>query len=241
MSRFKELLKSSFAWAGVDVRDIKHTEDAILRRMLMELRPAVVIDVGANVGQYGRKVRRLRYSGRMVSYEPLVAAHAELSRLAESDPQWTVAPRSAVGREDGSLMIHVARDSVSSSLMPSTNFLTDAAPRVTPVDQQQTPIVSLDSPAAVATEGSVFLKVDTQGYELEVLGGATEVLKRVCGLQLELSLVPLYSGAPTIADVLGYVVSIGFEPFQLVPGFRDDRTGRLLQAEGFFVRAEQRL
>jgi hypothetical protein len=89
----------------------------------------------------------------------------------------------------------------------------------------------------IPATGTILLKVDTQGYEMEVLKGAGGLLGRTVALQLELSLVPLYEGAPTIAQMISFAADNGFELFNLIPGFRDKRSGRLLQADGFFVRA----
>jgi hypothetical protein len=85
-------------------------------------------------------------------------------------------------------------------------------------------------------EGDLFLKVDTQGYELEVLLGASGLLPRITAMQLELSLIPLYAGAPVMVEMLQYLQSCGYQLFQFVPALRDERSGRLLQAEGFFLR-----
>jgi hypothetical protein len=73
---------------------------------------------------------------------------------------------------------------------------------------------------------------------MEVLKGAEGLLQRTAAIQLELSLVPLYEGAPKFVDMIAYVESKGFELFSLVSGFSDRRIGRLLQVDGFFVRPE---
>ncbi len=82
------------------------------------------------------------------------------------------------------------------------------------------------------------IKIDTQGYELEVLAGATGLLPQTMALQLELSLVPLYEGAPAFVDAVHYMESRGFELFSVAPGFKDRRSGRLLQMDGVFLRRE---
>jgi hypothetical protein len=89
-------------------------------------------------------------------------------------------------------------------------------------------------------EGPLFLKIDTQGYEMEVLKGSTKLLPRITALQLELSLSPLYDGAPTFTEMVSFVESEGYEMFGIVPGFKDPRIGRLLQLDGFFVRTASR-
>jgi hypothetical protein len=78
--------------------------------------------------------------------------------------------------------------------------------------------------------------MDTQGYEEEVLNGAAGILSRVVAIQMEISLVPLYQGAPTFVHILSAMGDHGYHLFQVVPGFRDGVTGQLLQVDGIFVR-----
>ena len=83
--------------------------------------------------------------------------------------------------------------------------------------------------------GGIFLKIDTQGYEKEVLRGATGLLSRIVAMQVEISLIPLYDGAPTLAAMVEYIETLGYEMFNLVPGFKDLNTGRVIQVDGLFV------
>jgi FkbM family methyltransferase len=236
VQQLKDFIKWSAARVGVDIRSSKHTESAILGSILRRLRPISVLDVGANVGQYAQRLRAAGFRGTVVSFEALEGAHGRLVEAARADPTWIVAPRAAVGAHAGTLDFNVSADVVSSSVLPVTKLLQEAAPRVTYVGHERTPCVRLDSLTGLLPEGNLFLKVDTQGYELEVLRGASALLPRIVAMQLELSLIPLYEGAPAMTEVLQHVQSRGFELFQLVPALRDERSGRLMQAEGFFVR-----
>jgi hypothetical protein len=92
------------------------------------------------------------------------------------------------------------------------------------------------APALLPKSGELFLKIDTQGYEHEVLMGASGILDRTAAIQVELSLIGLYRGAPTFTEMVGYIEGLGYEIFSIVPGFKDLKTGQLLQVEGFFVR-----
>ena len=76
----------------------------------------LVFDVGANVGQFGSEIRTMGFAGRIVSFEPLSAAHARLSAAAKRDPAWSVHPRCAIGDHDGTVEINIAGNSVSSSI-----------------------------------------------------------------------------------------------------------------------------
>jgi len=232
----RDLVKRCAARLGVDIRSSKHTESAILASLLRDLQPVSVLDVGANVGQYVRRLRAAGFHGKVVSFEALTGAHARLVQAAGSDPNWLVAPRAAVGSESGSVEINVAANVVSSSILPLTKLLEEAAPAVAYVERQIVPCVRLDALGELLPAGNLFLKVDTQGYELEVLRGAVGLLPRITGIQLELSLVPLYAGAPAMAEMLRHLEAWRYELFQFVPALRDERNGRLLQGEGFFLR-----
>ena len=236
MQYLKSLGKKGARRLGVDVRSIKHTEEGILRLLLTRLQPSVVLDVGANVGQYVRQVRAAGYRGSIISFEALAAAHAALVQAARTDPSWTVAPRAAIGSHEGTVEINVTANTAGSSLLPSTALLTQAAPQAEYVGRESCRCMRLDAYDGIPARGTVFLKIDVQGFEIEVLQGATTLLPRLCAIQLELSLVPLYQGAPVMTEVIRYLDERGFELFQLQPGFRDERDGRLLQADGYFVR-----
>src|SRR5207249_8140221 len=85
----------------------------------------------------------------------------------------------------------------------------------------------------------ILLKLDVQGFELEALKGAAGSLPRIRVVQAELSLAPLYKDAPLFAEVVSYLENQGFEMFTIIPGFKDGKSGRLLQADGIFVRRER--
>jgi hypothetical protein len=138
--------------------------------------------------------------------------------------------------------MNVSANLVSSSVLPMLGAHLDAAPESRYVRQLTVAVERLDElvPALLPPAGQLLIKVDTQGYELQVLQGATDLLPRTVAIQLELSLLPLYEGAPTFTELIAFVQSIGFELFSIIPGFRDPRSGRLLQADGFFVRAAMR-
>jgi hypothetical protein len=88
----------------------------------------------------------------------------------------------------------------------------------------------------VSESDRVFLKVDAQGAEADVLAGAGEALKHVVGLQLELSLQPLYEGGATIELVLAELRERGFAPVWFTPGFKHPAKHQLLQVDGLFFR-----
>jgi len=88
------------------------------------------------------------------------------------------------------------------------------------------------------SERNVYLKIDTQGFEKQVLDGAARNLPRIDFVQIELSLAPLYAGALLLPEMNAYLVSLGYRLVALEPGFSDAKTGALLQLDGIYQRVD---
>ncbi len=210
-----------------------------LAKMLVAEQVDLVIDVGANSGQYARSLRSAGYSQRILSFEPLSTAHAALEASARLDEKWAVAERMAMGDHDGVVTINIAGNSASSSILDMLDSHRHAAPYASYVGSEEVPVRRLDSVQHPFLDESTrpFLKIDTQGYESRVLKGATGLLKRVKGVQVELSLCPLYDGQVLWRDIIDLLEASGFELWSLFPEFLDPDTGRMLQCDGIFFRA----
>jgi FkbM family methyltransferase len=236
----KELIKSVLRWLGLDVRryQIATSESAQLKALLDQHRVDLIIDVGANTGQFGQHLRRIGYRGRIVSFEPLPAAWEALRRHAHGDRLWEVAPRTAVGRTSGEITINVANNSVSSSVLPMLDAHHDAAPASRYTGTEVVPMNSLNALALpyLRADTISLVKIDTQGYEEQVLAGAGEVLARAAGVQIELSLLPLYAGQPSFRETVSRLEDMGFQLWAVWPAFTDPRSGRMLQLDALFFR-----
>jgi FkbM family methyltransferase len=238
-----DAIKLAFRRCGFELRRFAPASSYVaqLRSMLSWHRINLVFDVGANVGQWGRELRsQVGYAGRIVSFEPMCAAHARLERAAHDDPLWQVAPRAAIGAQEGLVTLNVAANSQSSSLLPMLAAHVDAAPGSEYAATEEVRIAQLDALAMqyLQPDSTVFLKIDTQGYEKQVLHGAARTLARVQGVQLELSLVPLYEGQALLPELTSLVQDSGFELWALTPAFADPRSGRLLQVDATFFRRQ---
>jgi len=232
-------LRDLLGRAGIEVhrRTIHNSAELRLAHLLREAGIDLVLDVGANAGQYAAGLRLFGYAGRIVSFEPLSSAHEQLSCAARRGG-WEVAPRMAIGDVDREISIHLAGNSVSSSILDMLPTHESAAPGSAYVSSETVPMRRLDGVAGdyLAGARSVLLKIDTQGYEDRVLTGAAGILDRVAAIQTELSLIPLYAGQPLFDDMRRRIEAIGFELYAVFPGFVDERTGRTLQLDGFFRR-----
>ena len=233
-------LRNLLVRAGVEVnpRTIHYSQGVQLVRLLQHLGTDLVLDVGANVGQYGSELRLYGYRGRIVSFEPLATAHAALERAARRSREWTAAPRMAIGDADGEIEMQIAGNSVSSSILDMLPAHEKAAPGSAYVAREKVALRRLDGVAGQYLAGArrVLLKIDTQGYEDPVLTGAAGVLDRITVIQTELTLVPLYAGQRLFDEMRARIEGMGFELFAVFPGYVDERSGRTLQVDGFFVR-----
>lgn len=207
--------------------------------MLNWLPAQAVLDIGANIGQYGSALRAGGYKGRIVSCEPLSDAYAHLERRSARDASWTVV-RTAVGDVPGETTINVSANSYSSSLLPMTDAHRDAAPGSEFVTTQTVPVTTVRD--LVAEQGvdpaRALLKVDTQGFESAVLDGAGELVGQFAALALELSFVPLYEGQALYDDLVERLTKAGYTLYGIDAGFGDPVTGRMLQCDGLFVRTD---
>jgi len=211
---------------------IHHTLHGLLRHQQINL----VLDVGANEGQFGKELRASGYRGRIVSFEPLAEPYERLRRCAAADPDWAVAERTAVGSETGTITINLSQASTSSSILPMLPAHAEAAPQTVYVSKETVPIHRLDDLYRLAPDDRMLLKIDVQGYERQVLAGAPNLLAGCRAVILEMSLVPLYEGQTLALDLWQFMAQQGFEAWALETGFRHKDTWRMMQVDGLFIR-----
>ncbi len=234
--RLSGLVQRAGAVLGLHVTRIDNTLPFKRRRLLEEHAVDVVLDVGANVGGYVAELRRHGYGGRIVSFEPIAAAWAELERRHGGDARWR-GVHTALGERDGSAELHVAGNVVSSSLRAVTARSVQAAAATATARVERISVARLDSLRGrlLAPGERALLKIDVQGFEREVLAGARDTLAQVVALELELSLVELYAGQALLPEMMALAAQLGFRPVWLERGFKDPASGHLLQMDGLFL------
>jgi len=236
----RQLVHTAIHAIGYDVKAYQPSSSAVAQwmRMLAAHSIDVVLDVGANVGQFGTGLRSAGYRGLIVSFEPLSSARAKLKAAAGRDPLWKIAEQAALGASDGEVELNIAGNSASSSVLPMLLRHSAAAPESVYVGSERVPLRRLDdlAPAYVDDRSKTFLKIDTQGYEDKVLEGGLRTLERAIGLCVELSFVPLYGGQLLYKEMVPRLEALGFELWNVSPALIDARDGRLLQVDGTFFR-----
>lgn len=205
---------------------------AILARPETDL----VIDVGAHAGEYGSSLRAEGYRGPIVSFEPVRSQFERLSATAAGDGAWECRNRAA-GSEAKTATINVSgNDGFSSSLLEMKAAHEEAVGSSRYERSEEIQVVSLDEELGEfdRSRRHAYLKVDTQGFEHEVLKGGGGVLAGCRAVELELSLTPLYEGQLLAGEMIELMREHGFRPTHLEPEFVDPTSGELLQLNGLF-------
>ncbi len=197
-----------------------------------------VLDVGANHGQYAKRLRRHGYRGRIVSFEPTAEAFARLSKAAENDPAWHVR-HCGLGREESTAEIHVGWNTMN-SLLPASDYGRDRYKRFHTTRTEEILVRRLDDVLDEALDGiddpRPFLKMDTQGYDLEVYAGGGERIADFVGLQSEVAVLRLYEGSPPMGESVATYEAGGFEITGMYPVTREAATGRVVEFDCVMMR-----
>ena len=197
-----------------------------------------VVDVGGHWGEYGKRLRNAGFQGRIVSFEPVLDNVKRLEDVARRDPDWEVR-HAALGRTSGRLRLNVTSDTQFSSFRePLATTLLDM-PHAAVESRYEVVVHRLDDvfdDCLPRPDSRVFLKLDTQGWDLEVLAGAAASLERVVGLQSEISIRPIYEGMPGYLEALTAMQGLGFDLTGLFPVARD-RLLRLIEMDCVMTRS----
>lgn len=234
------IIKSLLRKIGIDIRKniVSRSDAARLLKLFQHYSVDSILDIGANVGQYARYLRAIGYRGKITCFEPLESAHLKLQNFARHDRNIVIAPRMALGDHEGEIIINVSENSLSSSILPMLETHTQIAPGSSYVSSEVVRLGRLDAldSSYLSDSKGVFLKIDAQGYESQVIEGATGVLPQIKGIQLEMSLVPLYAGEPLYREMINKIESLGYTLHDINPSFADSKTGRTYQVDGIFFR-----
>lgn len=239
-AHMKQRMKDLGRRAGLEIRlsGASSREDLRLLEFMAINGIDTVIDVGANNGGFARLLLAAGFEGRIISFEPLPSTHAELKRQSEHHANWEVADRLALSDVNGEASFNITQGDASSSLLdPSQDFVADT-PHVRVASTITVPTRRLDDLTSLDFEPArTLLKLDVQGGEAKVLGGAALSLGSIKGVLSEMSLMPLYVGQPDWVAVHAMITGHGFEIWDIWQGYRSPQTRRLMQVDGLYFRS----
>jgi len=227
-------------WFGLERLFAQHHVTEHVAAILRLYQVNCVLDVGANRGQYAKSLRRAGYRGWIHSFEPVPRVFAALADAAAADPRWEV-HRMALGRDDGELEMNVVQGTMS-SFLPSTDFGAARYSRLQDSVAQKADVRRLDglldSLLAGIEDPRPYLKMDTQGFDLEAFAGLGRRSADFVGMQSEVAMVTIYDGMPRLPESLAAYEQAGFEVTAFYPVSRDTPTARVLEFDAVMVRPE---
>ncbi len=217
--------------------DVVRFPTAGLKRQMMLIKHHKidnVFDIGANMGQYAKQLRQLRYYGKITSFEPLSSAFEVLKVAVKNNSNWE-AVNIALGSFDGDGEINIAKDLYCSSILGLDQ---DNKLLVNYTGKEKITIRKLDSiiDDYYCDGDSLFVKIDAQGYEKNILDGAENSLTHINGLQLEMSLTRFYEKEMLFEDMLSLLKEKGFKIFSMENVHFDGKSGQLYQIDGIFFK-----
>lgn len=218
-----------------------HPDDVRVVDLLDHHGVNTIFDIGANVGQYAQRMRLAGFTGKIISFEPISSNVKHIANLASADPKWEIAPRMAIGAEDGHVEINLSQNNDMSSILNIEKATLKALPKGKYVGKEKVAVKTLDTifDQFATKSDKVFVKVDTQGFELPVIQGSQEMMAsgKILGWQLELSLMPLYHNEPTFEEIVTYLKKVGYDTHYIMQGYFSKKINRQLQIDGIFFKA----
>jgi FkbM family methyltransferase len=210
---------------------------AQVRSIIERLKIDVVIDVGANEGQFAQQLRSF-YRGEIYSFEPVSSVFEKLAEAASADPKWHVY-KLALGSQEATQTINVSDSTVFSSLLKTNNYCVQRFGDSSRGRKEEVVSIKrldelLETIAPDIENKRVFLKMDTQGFDMEVFKGLGNKLKHVIALQSEVSLISIYEGMPHWIESISTYEKAGFGVVGLFPVTRD--SGRIIEYDCLLAR-----
>ena len=211
----------------------------VLGRILDYYTIDIVIDIGANIGQFGKEVVDAGYRKKIISLEPQASAFSKLEANARSYSSWET-HHCAIGGENTSGVINISENSVSSSLLDAEPILYEIEKGTKYIRKESIVIKRLDNFVSINDFESknIYTKLDVQGYELEILLSNKELIGKSKFIQIELSFLPLYTSASSASSMIELLNSWGYKIYFIFPEFIDKKTGKLLEAVAVFIKEQ---
>lgn len=211
----KQIAFQSLKRLGLDVRRAR--KHPTLIDFIENRKVKVVYDVGANVGQFGSSLRQRGYEGRIVSFEPVTAAFEILTDRRAADKGWT-AHQCAIGAESGEVWMNVSANTQFSSVRSLSSKASSIDPASEIVSREKIVCRTLDElTGGDDYHAQTLIKIDTQGFEREVLKGATRTLSHAAGVFMELPIIDVYDGSWSFLEAVKTLDELGFVPCQIDP------------------------
>lgn len=199
-----------------------------------------IIDVGANIGQFGQDLRNLGFRGKILSFEPVLETYQQLVENSLKDENWHTF-NAALGEENNEAVINISDSSDLNSILNANEFGVKTFSHLAQKKQQLIKVYKLDnfiSSNNLTLGSNIMLKTDTQGYDLKVFRGAKSILANIKCIVTELSLTPIYAEMPHYLEALSEYETNNFQVSGIYPISRNKSDLSLIEIDCVLVRSD---
>lgn len=201
-----------------------------------------IIDIGANEGQFAERMINLGFNNTIISFEPMTKQYDRLVKNAQKtkfrDINWIVEKKCAIGSKKDCKEIFISGKNQSSSLMNLSKKHIEISPEFNVVENENVEVETLDNfkDKILSYEKNYLLKIDVQGFELEVLKGSSQILNFINCIFIEVSHENLYQNQPKSIDVINFLIEKNFSIWSIDHVFINRKTGKHYQSDIFLVK-----
>lgn len=195
-------------------------------------RDMVILDIGANIGQFGLDMRLSGFRGAIYSFEPVNSAYKHLVRTAKRFQPWHTY-NYAIGSQAGESEIFISGNrSLSSSMLPMSDLHLSNCPESAYINKQKTHVstISAEIRRLQLSPSQIILKIDVQGSEYEVIQGGRDLFEEIPLCLIELSLTPMYNGEKSLEEMIAVLTDLNHKVINIHRGFIG-KSGELLQID----------
>jgi FkbM family methyltransferase len=220
---FIEAFKKCARFFGCDIVMYRPCLEAIQKENF-----DLVLDIGANEGQFGRELRDAGYNQKIISIEPVKEAYNILKKSTNEDKLWKCY-NFALGKENGTLILNIHEDTRLSSFLEHYELS---------ANHTQVEVKKLSSflEEIGCDAKKIFIKIDTQGYEMPILEGIGEFWGKIQGALVELSIAPMYKNQIPLEEMIVYLKRYGLQLWGLRRGCYDKYKMQELEIDGLFLK-----
>ena len=207
----------------VDMRELyKYWEQEHLKKIFNKYEIDCVFDVGANLGQYAQMLRKnTNYKGLIISFEPIPNAALILKEKSKNDPNWIIIDH-ALSSKDGHQTFNIMSGSQFSSLSTPNHNEVDRFKSHNKVIESVSVVTETLESAYTRLKKEYnfkkpFLKLDTQGYDVEIVTSSKPTMTEFIGFQSELSIKKIYQHSMDFREAITIYQECGFSLSAFVP------------------------
>ena len=210
--KLKELIEKIANFFGIEIKLLStiNRKNNLFHKWIIDTGVNQILDIGANEGQFAKKIRNYFQNTKIDSFEPIIDCYKILVDKFKNDINFK-GHNFALGNSNEKQIMNINASFVSSSILQMTDIHHQNYPNTDKSVEKEISVRRLDDLENIVTASSkILMKIDVQGFELNVLKGAVNTLKLVEVIIIEVMYETLYDGQSTFDDLNDFLKAHNF-------------------------------